>query len=191
MSRIKGASLINAIGVLRDFLDPARLQALAAQCPVESQQLLLRTLVALDWVPLAAWTPILQVVYEQIFRKDEQQFRRLLRAVCKRDFTGVYRVYVKLNSPHEILNKVQSIWPAYFDTGSLTTEPREVPSGQHQVIVKMTDLETSAPLVATMMHAYLEQLMAMGGAANCIVSRGKERLFGGKLSCDYQIEFSG
>ena len=113
-----------------------------------------------------------------------------MRTVCKRDFSGVYRVYVKATTAHEVLKKVDSIWAAYFDTGLLTTEPKEVVPGLPQVTVKLRELETNAPLLAMAMHAYLEQIMAMTGAEKCTITRGKERLIAGKLSCDYQINFA-
>ncbi len=189
MSRVKGVPLINSIGVLRDMLGPARLQAMTKLFPAESQQLFSRSLVALEWVPLDHWAPVLQVVFEQLFRKDELQFRRLIRAICKRDFSGVYRVYVKNTSPHEVLSKAASIWTAYFDTGSLTCEPAEVSSGLQQATLKMRDLHTEFPIFALVMLAYIEQILDMAGAENCTVQRGKELLMLGRLSCDYQISF--
>ena len=189
MSRIKGVPLINSIGVLRDMLGPARLQAMTKLIPAASQPLFSRSLVALEWVPLDQWAPVLQVVFEQLFRKDELQFRRLMRAVCKRDFSGIYRVYVKNTTPHEVLNKAASIWTAYFDTGSLTTEPAEVPNGLLQVTLKMRELQTEFPILATVMLAYIEQILDMAGAEKFTIQRGKELLMLGKLSCDYQINF--
>ncbi len=79
-TRIKGASLINTIGILREVLGGSRFQEIVTRCPVQTQNLIRRTLIALEWVPLEQWAPFLQAIYEHICHKDEPQFRRLMRA---------------------------------------------------------------------------------------------------------------
>lgn len=118
-SRIKGVSLINTLAILREVLGGNRFQTLVSTCPQETQQLIRRTLIAGEWISVDVWAPFIQAVYEHVFRKEEAPFRRLLRAVCKRDFSTVYRQYVTQTSPQEVLDKVSSIFGAYFDGGSL------------------------------------------------------------------------
>lgn len=118
-SRIKGVSLINTLAILREVLGGNRFQALVSTCPQETQQLIRRTLIAGEWISVDVWGPFVHAVYEHVFRQDEVQFRRLLRAVCKRDFNTVYRQHVAQTSPQEVLDKSSSIFGAYFDGGSL------------------------------------------------------------------------
>ncbi len=187
-TRIKGASLINTIVILREALGANRFQAAVATCPPSTQQLVKRTLVAVEWIPLEDWAPFIEAIFDQICRKDEHQFRRLMRAVCKRDFSTVYRVYLNQATPQEILEKTSSIWAAYFDGGSLSLDTSGSVGGRPQMALKMRDLETTSRLYAIIMHAYLEQLLIMAGAQNSKVQRGKEQLQNGKLSCDYLID---
>ncbi len=189
-SRIKGASIINTIAIMREVLGVNRFQAIVNSLPAETQQLIRRTLVAVEWVPLEVWSPFIQAVFEIACHRDEQQFRRVLRAVCKRDFSTVYRVHLNLASPHAVLNQSPSIWSAYFDTGSLTLESTEAQGDQEKVKLQMRDLETGFPLHALMMQAYLEQLMIMSGAQRCTVQREKENFRSGRLSCDYVVNFA-
>jgi hypothetical protein len=196
-TRIKGASLINTIGIMREVLGVTRFQEIVARCPVQTQNLIRRTLIALEWVPLEQWAPFLQAIYEHICHKDEPQFRRLMRAVCKRDFSTLYRSYVTQASPHSVLEKVDSIWSSYFDSGSLTLAPSSPPETEaaqpagtdkpQRLVLQMRTLETSSPVYAMIMHAYLEQLMFMVGAKTCTIQREHEQLQDGKLSCDYII----
>lgn len=189
-ARIKGASLINTIGILREVLGVARFQEIVALCPPQTQNLIRRTLIAVEWVALDQWAPFVQTIFEYICRKDEHQFRRLMRAVCKRDFSTLYRSYIAQSSPQAVLEKSSTIWSSYFDSGSLTMAPEapEAPGQDaQQPTLQMRDLETSFPVYAMTMHAYLEQLMIMTGAQRCTIRRARERLDNGKLSCDYII----
>ena len=188
-ARIKGASLITTIGIMREVLGVARFQEIVARCPVPTQNLLRRTLIALEWVPLDQWAPFLQAIHEHICHRDDPQFRRLMRAVCKRDFSTLYRSYVNQSSPKSILDKADSIWSSYFDSGSLTLLPGPPEEKPQQLTLQMRNLETSFPVYAVTMHAYLEQLMVMAGAKSCTVQREHESLQDGKLSCDFVINF--
>ncbi len=188
-TRTKGASLINTIAILREVLGAARYHGVVEACPQETQQLIRRTLVATEWVPLELWTPFLQAIYEQVCRKDELQYRRLLRAVCKRDFSTVNRLLLSPSSPQTILEKSSDIWSAYFDTGTLKLESMEVQGKREQATLQMRDLETQFPLHTLTMHAYLEQLMLMAGAQACTVQRTKEQFRDGKLACEYIVSF--
>lgn len=186
-ARIKGASLINTIGILREVLGVARFQEIVALCPPPTQNLIRRTLIAVEWVALDQWAPFVQTIFEYICRKDEHQFRRLMRAVCKRDFSTLYRSYIAQTSPQGVLEKSSTIWSSYFDSGSLVLAPAEPDQDPLQPTLQMRDLETSYPVYAMTMHAYLEQLMIMTGAQRCTIRRAHERLENNKLSCDYII----
>lgn len=186
-ARIKGASLINTIGILREVLGVARFQEIVALCPPPTQNLIRRTLIAVEWVALDQWAPFVQTIFEYICRKDEHQFRRLMRAVCKRDFSTLYRSYIAQTSPQGVLEKSSTIWSSYFDSGSLVLAPNEPGHDPLQPTLQMRDLETSYPVYAMTMHAYLEQLMIMTGAQRCTIRRARERLENNKLSCDYII----
>lgn len=187
-SRIKGASLINTIGILREVLGVARFQEIVARCPPQTQNLIRRTLIALEWVSLEQWAPFLQAIYEHICHKDEQQFRRLLRAVCKRDFSTLYRSYVAHASPQSVLGKLESIWSSYFDSGSLALAPEPPEPGSQRWVVQMRGLETEFSVYSIMMHAYLEQLMVMTGAKTCTIQRAHEQQDSGKISCDFIVQ---
>lgn len=189
-SQIKGSALINTVGIFREVIGASLFQALLDACPAETRQLLRRTLIALEWVSLDAWTPLMQAVLTGPCRGEEQQFRRLLRAVCKRDFTTVYRVYLNGASPETVLEKMPTIWSGYFDTGSLDVGTSQVEGNLQKVTLKMRDLETQFPLHTLTMHAYLEQILLMAGAKNLVIQRANEVSQRGKLSCDYSVQFS-
>lgn len=190
-TQVKGATINNSIAVFREFVGAPQFLDLADRCPPETQQLLRRTLVAVEWVPLEAWTPVLQIMLDHVCRKDEGLFRRLIRLVCKRDFSSTYRVYVNSTTPRTLLDKASNIWAIYFDTGSLRSSAVEIAAGQSQAVVALRELETNSSVFTIVVHAYLEQLIVMAGAERCVVQRSKEQLIFGRLSCDYLVQFSG
>jgi hypothetical protein len=152
--------------------------------------MLRRTLVAAEWIPLSQWAAFLLVIFEHVCRRDEQLFRRVLKTICKRDFSTSHRAYLHETSPPKLLNGLAKIWSAYFDTGTLTTDPQEVTGKERLVVVHMRDLETEDRLLTMLVHAYLEQLIAMAGSESAVMARSNEQLRDGKLSCDYAISFA-
>jgi hypothetical protein len=198
-SRIKGVSLINTIAILGEVLGSNRFQTLVSTCPQETQQLIRRTLVAGEWISVDLWAPFVQAVFEHAFRKDEAQFRRLLRAVCKRDFSTVYRQFVTQTSPEEVLDNAANIWSAYFDSGTLSrvASPEEPPADassddaatpRTRIKLQLRDLDTHFPIYSIAMHAYLEQVLSMAGARQVSITRTLVKIREGKLSCDYLID---
>ena len=196
-ARIKGVSPINTLAILREVLGGTRFHSVVAACPLETQQLIRRTLVAGEWISVELWAPFLQAIFEQVFRNDEAQFRRLLRAVSKRDFSTVYRQYVTQTSPMQVLDQAPNLWTSYFDSGSLQRAPQGGEAGESsgaendpRIILQMRDLETSFPVYAVAMHAYLEQVLIMAGARQVVIERRNEQLRDGKLSCDYLVDLA-
>lgn len=188
-ARIRGATLINTLAILREVLGASRFQAIVSSCPERSQQLIRRTLVASEWIPLDVWAPFPQAIFEQTCRGDEMQFRRLMRVICKRDFSTIYRGQLQLSSPAAVLSRSAEIWAGYFDTGSLTLDAANPTASSDQpVVLHMRGLETTFPLFAAMVHAYLEQMLSMAGAQRYTIMRAGERLVDGKLGCDYIID---
>lgn len=189
-TRIKGASLINTIGILREVLGMNRFQEIVALCPPPTQNLIRRTLIAVEWIAIEQWAPFVELIFEHICRRDEHQFRRLMRAVCKRDFSTLYRSYIAQASPQTILERSSAIWSSYFDSGSLSLAADILTQDPQQRTLELRGLETTSLVFAMIMHAYLEQLMLMTGAQNCTIQRTRERHSDGRFSCDYLISLS-
>ncbi len=189
-TRIKGATIINTLSIVRELLGSDGTQALIASCPRDTQQLLRRTLMAVEWVSVDAWSPLLTAVLERVASRDENKYRRLIRAVCKRDFSGTYRIYLQNADPLALLDKVQSIWSAYFDSGTLSAMPQETKNGMHQVILELRNLDATDPIYLITLHAYIEQLLIMAGAQKSSVQRRRESHLDGRLACDYLVTLS-
>lgn len=186
-SSIKGATIINTLSILRELMGSDGAQAIIATCPRETQQLLRRTLMAVEWIDVDVWSPFLSAILERVAGRDEIKYRRIMRAVCKRDFSGLYRVYLQNADPLTLLAKVQSIWSAYFDSGTLSASALEPKNGQQQSLLELRGLESTAPIYLVTLHAYMEQLLVMVGAVKSSVQRRRESHLDGRLSCDYLV----
>lgn len=186
-SSIKGATIINTLSVLRELVGSEGAQAIVASCPRETQQLLRRTLMAVEWINVDVWSPFLAAILERVTGRDELKYRRLIRAVCKRDFSGLYRVYLQNADPISLLAKVQSIWSAYFDSGTLSASALEPKSGVQQSLLELRGLESTSPIYLATVQAYIEQLLIMVGAPKSSVQRRRESHLDGRLACDYLV----
>ncbi len=184
---IKGATIINTVSILRELVGSDGAQAIVASCPRETQQLLRRTLMAVEWIDVDVWSPFLSAILERVAGRDELKYRRIMRAVCKRDFSGLYRVYLQNADPYILLDKVQSIWSAYFDSGTLSASALLPKNGQQQSLLELRGLESTAPIYLMTLHAYMEQLLIMVGAVKSSVQRRRESHLDGRLSCDFLV----
>lgn len=189
-TRVKGAAILDGVSVVREVCGAARFEKLVLSCPQETQRLLQRTMMAIEWVSLDLWTPFLEVIHAQLALHDEPRFRRLLRAFCQRDFQTIYRPYIQSATATSLCPKIPQIWSAYFESGSLLPGCVSQQNNVYAVSVQLRDLESVSPLVTTMVHSYIEQVLTMVGAKECQVTRGKEtRQQQTRHGCEYQIRF--
>lgn len=190
LTRVKGATLINTMAIVRELLTPQRYQQLIDQCPSDTQHILKRTLVAVEWIPVDNWSPFMESVFEHVVRRDEDQYRRLMRAVCKRDFTTVYRTHLNGVNARALIAKLPQLWSTYFDGGVLTTREIASHDGVTQAQAEVRDFESRSMIFAPMIHAFIEQLLIMTGAQKLLVTRVRDSRRDGFMSCDYLITFS-
>ena len=185
-ARIKGATILSTISLVREACPPQKYQELVANCPPETQQLLRRTLVALEWLPADVWAPFLVILLNQICRRDEGKLRRLMRGVFQRDFTTTYRASLAGMTADGLLTKLPTLWPLLFDGGSLRAQALGT-SGT--VLVELREFPTVSTIYAVVCEAYVEQLFTMVTAGRVEVRRLREQLSNGLLSCDYTLTY--
>ncbi len=188
-SRLKGATILNTLSILRENMDRQRFQSLVDACPPATQQFLQRTLMAVEWVSVDIWGPMLAVIFERLTNRDELKFRRFMRNVCKRDFAGPYRVYVLNADTTALLHKLQAIWSAYFDSGSLFATPKETVKDRQSYLLELRGLEAESVLYLFAVHAYIEQLLILVDAKNPVVTRQRDLQLVNRLSCDFTVTF--
>lgn len=189
-TKIKGASVVTSLGLFREVVGPKRVQDLAATCPPETRQLVARTIIGSEWVPLDVWGALLQRLYDDVLRGDEAKFRRLMRAACQRDFATSYRTQINNLTPLGVIDRLPTLWALFFDSSSLLPNGLETQAGQSNLVLQLRNLETNFSLFAITIQAYIEQVLLLTGARAVEVQRLRDTLFGGRLSCEYRVRFA-
>lgn len=188
--RVKGATLINTMAVMRELIPPPRYQALISLCPVETQHVLRRTLVAVEWVSADIWSPFLEQVFEQVTQRDETRFRQIMRSVCARDFTTVNRRMIEGVGPRGIITKAPQLYGTYFDAGLFTTRELASHDGVTQAQGELRDFDARSILYVVALQAFIEQLLTLAGAQRLLVTRVRDGRREGLVTCDYLMTFS-
>lgn len=188
--RVKGAMLISTMALMREGLTTNQYKALLDACPSETQNLLQRTLVAFEWIPADIWSPFLEAIFDQIAKRNETSFGKIMRAVCKRDYTTTYRSHLNGVTPRALIAKAPQLWPLHFEGGSFST--REVAShdGVTQAQAEVRDFEAKSLIYASVIQALIEQLLTMTGAQKLLVTRVRDGRRDGMMVCDYLMTFS-
>lgn len=188
--RVKGAMLISTLALMRELVSPPQYQALLAACPPETQHLLQRTLVAFEWIPADVWSPFLDAIHDQIAKRDETRFGKIMRAVCKRDYTTTYRSHIHCVNPRALVAKAPQLWNLHFEGGSFTTREMASHDGVTQAQAEVRDFETKSMIYAPVIQALIEQLLSMTGAQKLLVTRVRDGRRDGMMNCDYLMTFS-
>lgn len=186
-ARIKGATLLSTMALVREACPPQQYQELIASCPVDTQQLLRRTLVALEWLSVDTWSPFLVALHQQICRRDDGKMRKLMRAVFKRDFSTTYRASLTGLTIDTLVPKLPTLWPLLFDGGSLRGQ---AVGSSGTVLVELRDFATSSTIYSIVCEAYVEQLFSMVTPGRVEVRRLREQHSDGQLSCDCTLTYA-
>lgn len=187
---IKGATVVNTIGLLRELVGRDTLNMLIEYSPPEVQQLIRRTIIAIEWVPADLWALFLEVLLKHLAHQDEIKFRKILRAICKRDFTSQYRAYIQGASVLELIDKLPTVWSAYFNSGALSVGSLVSTNNNYSISLRLSDFHGRSPVYVILLHAYLEQLLRLVGAGDPVVERGHDQQRSGIWSCEYKLQWT-
>lgn len=102
MFKEKGDKEINA---LAPVLKPATLKTL-------------QSVLALSWVPLEVEAEILQETSKLFFSADPRPLYRLGYKVAGKNFTGIYKFFLRIPSASYIIKNISSTYNTMMDTGN-------------------------------------------------------------------------
>lgn len=188
-ARLKGGTLLSTMAVVRELNPGPRPDDWIRSCPQETQQLLTRTLLAIEWVSVDLIAPFLQVLLTQFCQRDEQRFRKLMRAVFKRDFNNTYRMILNTMTGALLIPRLPAIWANGFDGGVLKAQVSSSAENVHRGQVEIRDFVCQSAIYGLVFDAFLEQLVVQVGARNHLVTRTRESHRDGVYSCDYMLTF--
>jgi len=190
VGNIKASGVIHNIEIARELLGTAKVAELAKAMPPATQALLERRLLPVEWVPIDDWMPFQQGLLDRHFGGDEEQFRKLVRKICERDFNTFYKVLIRLvMTPDSLIERAAKLWSTYNDHGALHIVSKTVRAGRTEVKMRVEGVRTRYPVYAMGFQAYVEQLMQMAGAKELQFER-QIRISGGMLECDLTARYN-
>jgi uncharacterized protein (TIGR02265 family) len=189
VANIKASGVIHNIEIARETLGPARMAELAATLPEATRAILARRLLPVEWIPIDDWMPFQQMLLERHFGGDEEQFRKLVRKICERDFNTFYKVLIKLvMSPDALIQRAAKLWSTYNDAGELRVVKKEVRDGRIEVRLRVERMPTRYPVYGAGIQAYVEQLLEMAGARELRVER-QQRMSAAGFECELTARY--
>lgn len=158
---MKGLNCTSTIAVLRKRLkDADAFERFVSDLPTGARLLCTRRISALEWVPLDQWTPVEEAILAKLCAGDYQKYRELTAEIVSADFSGVYRVFLKVPGPGFVLRKSTTIFAQYFTGGSIkTTGNTERPTQEDPAIVE-----------AKMPEPYKLVLWGVAGAVDAVLA---------------------
>ena len=115
----KGQGFTSAVRVLRELSGP-RFEAILAALSPETRALVERPPLAVAWVPIRHIRELLNVTHQVWCPNDVGAITELGRQVLLSDLNALYRVFIRIASPHYILERAAKLWSTYTrNTGSL------------------------------------------------------------------------
>jgi len=190
VTRLKGATIANNIVLVRELLGEEKLRALIEMLPAETQAFFARQVLPVEWIELDHWIPFQVALLERHFGGDEEAFRAYVRETCRRDFSTVYRVVIKLiMSPEKLLDRASSMWSTYVDTGDLKVVSREKQGERTRVVIRLESFPVSHTVYGITLHAFVEQLIAMAGGKDVVVIRPVNHIGEKGLDCELHCSY--
>lgn len=188
-ARMRGSTLISTLAVVREMNPGPRPEEWIRSCPNETQQLLTRTIIAIEWVPADLIAPFLQVLLQRFCMRDELRFRKLMRAVFKRDFLLTHRTLVNTMTTSLLLPKLPMIWSSVFDGSTARAQLLSTDDNVYRGLIEIRDFVCQSTIFGLLFDALIEQLVVHAGARNYLVTRTRESHRDGVYNCDYMITF--
>jgi hypothetical protein len=140
---IKAVAFNSIAAELRRMCDEERFARVVAALPPETAALIEHSPLPVSWVPQPHVAALVRAAYEVAFRRDERRLQSLAARAIVSDLSVVYRFFVRLASPEWVIERVASMWKAYYrDNGAVTVERQ----GERCVHVCYRGLPRPSPL---------------------------------------------
>src|SRR5262249_10956414 len=150
-----------------------------------------RRILPLEWLEADDWLPFQAAMLERHFAGSEPSFRRYMHQVCERDFNTFYKVVIRfLVSVESLLERTAKLWSSYAGSGKLEITGRGPLGARQRIQLRLDGFETEHRVFGVLVHAFVEQLLAMAGAKQVEVSRPLNQIVAGKLETELVALYS-
>ena len=167
MAHVKASDLVILRRLLEEHGD-AKARVLSA-LDGESARLL-QTTSATAWVPLATEAAVFQASASALYPGDDRGLVRLGREVARRQFTGMYKVFLNVATVAFIVKRAGTIFRTFYDAGDSRIEDFHDEAGT-LVVTGLPDLHEAQ---RAYIEGFLTGLVELAGAKDVAVRRGPD-----------------
>jgi hypothetical protein len=120
--QIKGTALRSILHAIEEEGGPRAVQRVLAAVAEPMRAELSGKILATQYFPVAVHAALQEAVRTVLGQGDLAANRRIGRRAAKRDFSGVYSVFLALSDPRATLRRMERAWPRYNSQGRLEVE---------------------------------------------------------------------
>ncbi len=167
MGNIKGIGYRAEVQFIRSTYGEDTLNTILASLPAGDRTALTRTILASSWYPHAPLERFRQAVARHFNDVDLRVIEEMGRYSAQFALTGIYRVFLAIASPAYVIQKVDHLFPKYFDTGKAEAAVH----GPGDISVRIRDWKDSSATLCAMMKGYFEKALELAGARRVTVQK--------------------
>ncbi|MGD0278436.1 MAG: DUF2378 family protein [Smithella sp.] len=131
MANVKATDIVIIREMLKKKGDEC-INAMASALQPETFKVL-KTVLSINWVPLEVEAEILQAASKLFFPDDPRPLFRLGHKVSGKQFTGIYKFFLRIPSVSFVIKNISSTWNTMNDTGAVRVDGLTSNSGMFVV----------------------------------------------------------
>jgi hypothetical protein len=156
-----------------------------AELPPEDRKTLSEPLIVGVWYPVGVWNRALTAYLSTNFANPGRAMTSLAQYVAAEDLSTLFKLVLRMGSPEFVLNRTQSLYNRYFDTGRWTAERRGSHHWHCELHAPSHEDQGPGPLsCGEGISAWVRRALELTGA-RAKVEHTRCR-FEGSLACEYE-----
>jgi uncharacterized protein (TIGR02265 family) len=182
--KVKGSVLKTRKNFVHDHFGEEGWQAVLEALPEDDQEFWEDIIISSDWYDFDIGERLDKSIVEVLGKGDERVFEQIGAKSAQKNLTSVHRSFFTPGNPQSFMQKANSVYKLYYDTGYREYKETGITSG----VMTTYQAETfSIPDCLTVIGWYKEALR-MCGAKNIKVFEESCRARGGEF-CRYQFSW--
>lgn len=117
MANVKATDIVIIREMLKEKGDEC-MNAMASALQPETFKVL-KTVLSINWIPIKVEAEILQAASKLFFPDDSRPLFRLGHKVSGKQFTGIYKFFLRIPSISFVIKNISSTWNTMNDTGAV------------------------------------------------------------------------
>jgi hypothetical protein len=188
MVEVKGAVLrdsIKAVKVVRH--GDQKYNTIVGQLKGETRTLFEQeTILPTSWYSLDAFVEFLEIDIKVTAHGNEQELVKWTEMVVERQLSGIYKVFIRLGTPHFVLNRLAVIHQTYFRGVAIEVS---LPS-TGKATIKYTGFAKQHRLVGLIIIGFYRKALELSGAKE-VTAKFTTSIEDDKGYCELSLSWSG